>query len=505
VWIVALVVLVIVTAASTKGLYPTQADLDQAAAASQDNPAALAFNGPAVALDTLGGQVAFQIGAVGLTIVGLMSLLMIGRLTRGEEESGRLELIRSMAVGRHAPLAASVLVVGAMDVVVGLATTLALIAMGLPFGGSLVLGASYTVLGLVFVGIAAITCQIVDSARVASGLAGAVLGLSFAVRAIGDVGNGAVSWLSPIGIAQKSRPYGGDLWWPLGIGLILAVLCGGAASWLAARRDFGAGLVAPRAGPASAPASLERPLGLAVRLQRGTVLWWAVGVLLTGIAYGSIANSIEDFVADNQAMADMFTAAAGGASLTDSYLATSLLILAILTGGAALQMTLRLRTEESAGRAEPILATRTSRRSWMASHVLVGLIGSAAIMVAGGLGLGLIYGIIIGDAGQVPRLMAAAVAQLPAIWVLVGVAAALYGLVPRMAVAAWAVLGVALVVAMFGALLDLPGWLLDLSPFQHTPAVPATAVTALPLVVLLALAGGLTAAGLAGFRRRDIA
>jgi polyether ionophore transport system permease protein len=113
VWVIAIVVLVIITAASTKSLFPTQADLDQAAAASQDNPAALAFNGPAVALNTMGGQIAFQVGAVGLTVVGLMSLLMVGRLTRGEEESGRLELIRSMAVGRHAPLAAAVIVVGA--------------------------------------------------------------------------------------------------------------------------------------------------------------------------------------------------------------------------------------------------------------------------------------------------------------------------------------------------------------------------------------------------------
>ena len=119
VWVLAIVALVVVTASSTKGLYPTQADLDQAAAASEGNPAALAFNGPAQALDTLGGQVAFQVGAVGLTVVALMSVLMITRLTRGEEDSGRLELIRSLPVGRHAPLAAALVVVAAMSVVIG--------------------------------------------------------------------------------------------------------------------------------------------------------------------------------------------------------------------------------------------------------------------------------------------------------------------------------------------------------------------------------------------------
>ena len=125
-------------------------------------------------------------------------------------------------------------------------------------------------------------------------------------------------------------------------------------------------------------------------------------------------------------------------------------------------------------------------------------------MAAGGLGIGAVYGIIIGDVGQVPRLTAASLAQIPAIWVLVGVAAALFGLLPRFAVAAWALLGVALVVAMFGTLLDLPSWMLDLSPFQHSPQAPATGVSALPLVVLLALAGGLTTLGFVGFRRRDL-
>ena len=76
--------------ASVKGLYPTQADLRPGRRGLGSNAAAIAFNGPALALDTVGGQVAFQVGAFGLVIVALMSVLMVGRLTRGEEEAGRL-------------------------------------------------------------------------------------------------------------------------------------------------------------------------------------------------------------------------------------------------------------------------------------------------------------------------------------------------------------------------------------------------------------------------------
>jgi ABC-2 type transport system permease protein len=503
VWIAAIVLLVLSTAASTKGLYPTQADLDKAAATSEDNPAALAFNGPPVALDTMGGQVAFQVGAIGLVVVGLMALLLVGRLTRTEEESGRLELIRSMGVGRHAPLASGLLLVSAVCVVVGVLVTACLISQDLPVAGSVVLGASFTVLGLVFVGLAGVTAQVTENPRVASGLSGAVLGVSFAVRAIGDVGDGTVSWFSPIGLVQKTRPFADDRWWPLLVAAaVVAGLVVGAAS-LASHRDFGGGLVAPRPGPPVADDALVRPFGLALRLQRPAILWWAFAMLLTGIAYGSIADSIEDFVADSEAMADIL-ASSGGASLVDSYLGTSLLILALVAGGAALQSTLKLRGEETAGRSEQLLATPTSRSVWMRDHVVVALVGSAFTVVAGGFGIGATYGLMIGDLGQVPRLMAASLVYVPAVWTFVGIAAALFGVVPRLATAVWALLGGALVVGLFGTVLDLPTQVLDLSPFQHVPQMPAAGLSVVPLVILLALAAATTGVGFAGFRRRDV-
>src|SRR5665811_513838 len=82
VWVFAVAGLVALTVVGIKGLYPTQADLDQAAAASQGNAAAIVFNGPAQSLNTVGGEVAFQAGAMGMVVVALMSLLRIGRLMR---------------------------------------------------------------------------------------------------------------------------------------------------------------------------------------------------------------------------------------------------------------------------------------------------------------------------------------------------------------------------------------------------------------------------------------
>ena len=170
-----------------------------------------------------------------------------------------------------------------------------------------------------------------------------------------------------------------------------------------------------------------------------------------------------------------------------------------------MQATQRLRSEEAALRLEPLLAAPVSRHRWMASHLGVAFAGSAAILAAGGFGVGLAYAFVTRDPAELPRLAADALVYLPAIWVLVAVGAALYGLVPRLAAAVWALLAFSLVVGFFGEILDLPSWVTAISPFEHTPLVPSETVTATPLLTLTTTAAGLYAAGAYGFRRRDVA
>ena len=503
VWVAAIAGLALLTVAGIKGLYPTQADLNEAAAAAKGNAAAIAFNGPVQGLQTVGGEVAFQFGAMGLVTVALMSLLMVGRLTRGEEEAGRIEMLRSLPVGSHAPTAAALLAVGAMDVIVGATVGLCLLGENLPVAGSIAFGVSFALVGLLFAAIALAAAEITENTRVVYGSVGAILGAAFVLRAVGDIGDGTVSWLSPIGWAQKTRPFAGERWWPFLplLGAFAASIAVAAA--ISARRDVGSGLVPPRPGRVRAARSLGRPVGLAVRLQRGSLVGWSLGVVVTGVAYGSIAPSIDTFIGHNKALADML-AGPGGGSLTDAYFATSFQILALLGTGFAIQSALRLRSEETSLRAEPVLATPVSRWRWALSHLTVAFAGTVILMVASGAAVGLSYAVAGGQLSALPRLLGAALAYAPAMWLMVAAAFALVGLAPRGTIAVWAALVACLVIGLLGEMLRLSSWVKDLSPFEHIPRLPGTAMHPLPFVLLIALSAALTSAGLFGLRHRDI-
>ena len=275
------------------------------------------------------------------------------------------------------------------------------------------------------------------------------------------------------------------------------------AFWLSTRRDLGSGLVPQRPGPRRASGSVTTPIGLAVRLQRGPIIGWSIGLFITGIVYGSIGQDVEQMVTDNPTYADFF-AQKTGSSITDSYFATSMVMLGLLAAGFGISSALRLRAEEAAGRAEPVLATRTSRWSWATSHLVVAVVGSGFVVLSAGLGIGLSFAAVSGDAHQVVRMLGAALVTLPAVLVMVGVAGALFGLVPRLALLAWIAVAIAVVVDVFGALLGLPRWTRQLSPFHQVPGLPAEQLRLLPLVALAGLAAVLLTSGLFGFRERDL-
>ena len=490
-------------ALGSRELYDTRAEREVYAATAGNNPALIALTGPAYAVDTVGGDTAWQVGGFGGAVVALVSMILVGRHTRAEEQTGRSELLRASVLGRHAhPTAALIVVLGA-NVLLAAATAFTLIGLDLPTAGSVAFGISMGAVGVVFAAVGVLAAQITAYASTAYGIGGGVLGAAYLLRAAGDVGDGTLSWLSPVGWAQRMRPFADERWWPLllFLGATVVLLTTGFA--LMGRRDEGAGLVATSPGPPVASAGLARPSGFALRLRRGLLIGWILGMFAGGLAIGSMGGDVGDLVGDSD-LAENLVGRTGGAGLTDSFFASILLIMAMIGSVYAVQSALRMRSEEQGGRVEPLLATAISRWRWAGAQVLVTLAGAALVLAACGLGVGVSHAIGSDEPGELPRLLGAQLASLPAVWVIAGIAVALFGLVPRAASLAWVALGGCFFLGLLGPILDLPDWTMDLSPFDHVPKVPSADLKTAPLIWLTATAAVLVAIGLAGFRRRDV-
>ena len=504
-WAAGIIALVLVSVESITGLYSTPLELERYAKLVKGNAALIVQSGPGYGLDhpTAGAVLMNETGVWTYIAVGLMSVFMVVRHTRTEEENELAELIRSAPVGRHAQLLAALLGTLLANALVATGLVLGLIATDLPTVGSLAFAAATIGAGMVFAGVAAVAAQVASGSRSALAAASGTIALAFVARAVGDVGDGRLSWLSPIGWAQAIRAYADERWWVLLLPAVAVAGCSALAVSLQTRRDLGAGMFQQRPGPAAANPRLSTPLGLAARLHRPTIIGWTIGLALLAFFYGIVANQAESILEDNPDMAD-YLAMLGQGSITDVYLATSMLMMGLIATGFTLAAVLRLRGEENAGRADLVLAMPTSRRRWVASHLALASGGSIVVMTACGLAMGVGFASVSGDTGKIPSLVVAALAMVPAMLAVGGLTLLVYGLVPRWALAVWGALAFIVAVGVLQAVLDLPQWVLDLSPFEHVPAMPAAGFDIAPLALLCAAALALVAAGLSAIERRDI-
>src|ERR1700757_623981 len=401
-------------------VYPTPADRAGFAASIMASPAQRALYGQ-VYNDSIGAVGIWKAGMFHL-LIAVAVILTVIRHTRADEEAGRTELVDSTAVGRYASLSAALLLSFGASIATGAIGAAGLLTTDIPASGSLAFGAALAGSGLVFTAVAAVAAQLSPSARFARGAAFAALGAAFTLRAIGDAGDGKLSWLSPLGWSLQVRPYAGDHWWVLLLHLVTTAALTLLAYRLLAGRDVGAGLVAERAGPGTAGTRLSGVGGLVWRLDRGALLWWTVGLCLYGVVMGSVVHGIGDELGDSTVARDIVARMGGTRALEEAFIAVAFAMLGMAAAAFAISLTLRLHQEETAQRAETTLDGAGSRIRLLASHLAAALIGSAVAMLVSGVAAGLVYGLAVGDVGgKLAVVVGSAAVQLPAVWLLAAV------------------------------------------------------------------------------------
>lgn len=507
-WVLGIALTLGLTAAAFPGVYPDAA-ARQARALLMGNPATVALAGPQIGVAdyTFGAMMTNELLSLTSIVVALMSIFTVVRHTRGEEESGRSELVLANPVGRYAPLATGLAMAGIANLALAVVTAVILGAQGLDsitWSGSWLYAAALVSVGFVFAGVAAVTAQISQHARSASSMAGLVLGVAYTIRAIGDVTNSGVVWLSPFAWAQRTYAYVNDQWWPLLLSAALTAVLTLLAVRLNARRDSSAGLREPRPGPATGSPRLSTSLALALHNQRVALTAWTVSLGLFGLIYGTLLADVEGFAEEMSVTIADVLGGTMGESLINAFLAVLVVVMSILATVYALVALLRARSEENSGLAENILATPTSRSRFLAGHITVAIIGGVLVLLAGVLGLGVTGSLALSDVGVLGRLLAAGLVQAAPLIFLVSVAVALFGLSPGLARLCWIPLVYGVVTTTVGGVLGLPQWALDLSPWSMVPMLPSESFRIWPVLGMLVVSGLLFALGFWGFRRRDV-
>lgn len=503
IWAAVLAVMIPVVYDSQQQAFPTQAARD-AYAQVANTPAVAAMTGLPYAAGSLGGILVIKIWMTLAVALAFASLFLVTRNGRADEEAGRTELLRASVVGRHAYSLANYFVVGALSVVTGLLISLLCLSVNLPAAGSWVMGASIAGTGLAFVGIAAICGQLSSTSRGANSLGVALLAVFYFIRAGADLqANGsnvtAMSWFSPIGWAQNMRSFEQNTWWPLLALLALGVTGCAVALRIETRRDLGMGLLPERRGPARASTVLTEPVGLVLRLQRGSLVGWLIGAVVAGMFFGGVAKAMANLLDPSNAWAAAFVG--GSQNMLDGVLGIFVLFNGMLAAAFAVQSLAGARTEEASGRLESQLAGALSRSTWLGTHILVAASGSAVMLLLSGY----LTGLSSDGAATGSQLAWASLAYWPAALLMMGVMLFLNGFLPRPSTSvSWAVYGVSVMVAMFGGLFSLSADAIKATPFGAVPRMPAEDFALAPLLVLTLIAVVLGAAGIWRFRTRDV-
>lgn len=504
-WALATIGVVLGGVAAAETTYPTAADRADRLGQLRQIPMFVLFQGRAFAgtAEALAAQQAF---AVGTLCAALGAVLLVVRATRGEETSGRRELLGGLPLGRHSDLTAALIVALGAGVVIAAAIAAGLVVTGAPTAGSVAFALVIGSAAWMGAALATVTVQITTRTGAAFGSA---FGTFYALHLLRGTGamagdNGLwETWLVPNGWLENVRPFADERWWallpvPIWTAAVVAV-----AFALAHRRDLGAGLLPGRPGPARATPSLRSVFALALRSERDSLLLWATVIAGCGLAMGYVGSGAMAEYANTAWVRAMGVSM--GVDPAEVFFVYTVFVFVFPITVQAVSAALRMRREEVTGTGELLLSGPVSRTRWAVAHLSVAFGCPPVLLTVLGVtvGAGSVLG-TDGTAGDIIRFTTFTLSLVPAVWVIVAVTFLAFGAVPRLcSVLGWSALalGVLVEIAVKTGMVPESLFLLT-SPFAHVNPYYRTDDAAPLLLALLALS--LTALGSWALRRRDI-
>ena len=477
-------------------------------AALADNPAIRAVYGLPTAIGTLGGFTVWRVEIFVMLISTVWIVLATTRVLRGNEETGRLDLLLAtpISLARSSGVVLAVVLI-AGPVLTAVVTGVVLSALGAAAAGSWLYAAGLGLLLATFMSIAALAAQLVPERRRATGLAGGVLFATIVLRiyADGSAGAGWVRWTTPYGWVENLHAFGGNDLLPLIPLAAVPILALAAVLVMARVRDADAGMVRAADTKRARTWLLSRPLAFATRRRLAEVAAWGVGVAVLGVLSGGLAESLVGFPQSQPEATKLLNEVGMGAAVTPGgFIAIMDVLTAVVLAAYAITCLHADYDDEAAARLDLPYSAPVTRTRWAGSTVAT--TAAALVVLTTILALATWAGSALAGAGLTAGdSFAGAFNVLPVAVLFLGLAMLLHGVRPSWTAGLVGALAIgSYLIALIGPALKWPNWVLDLSPYYHLKLVPAASPAWTPLWVMLGIAVLGAALGLVGYARRDL-
>jgi ABC-2 type transport system permease protein len=473
-----------------------------------ENPAVRILSGPPVALDDPGGFTVWRTGTTLSVLASVWIMLAATGMTRGEEDSGRLDLLLAGRLRMADVVVRCLAALVGSGALIGIAVAAGLLVARTQPTGAVLHAAGIAGIALTFAMTALLAAQLMPSRSGATGLAVAALGVAMALRMVAD-GSHRLAWLAwatPFGLTARAAPYAGNRIAPLIVLGAFPIVLAGAALVAARHRDVGDGIVPVPNSRRPRTLTLQSISGFALRRTAGITLGWATGIAACFFLFGATLAWLLDLFQKNPRFTELGAAAGlGGHNVANVMTAAMFSALAAATGLYAAMRLAAMVADEKAGRWTLLFAQPISRAHLLSAEVMatvggiVALHCLAAVAVWGGAKSS-------GAPLQFSDSLAGSLNSVPVALLAVGAAAVGVGWLPSAAGA----IGALPIVAAFVVNVALqaakaPRWVLNFSPLAHLAAVPDAPPDWTATTIFLLIGVILTGLGVCGYVRRDSA
>ena len=507
IWLVSIILFTIGLAAAMQDVLGTTYEELFYFATAFANPAMEAMMGPLPQVLNYGSVFSLVMLLWVAISVGIMNIFFVIKHTRADEEKGRLEVLRSLPIGRNSILHAVMINAIQINAILAILTGIGLFLVGdssMSFWASMLWGVYLGVVGYVFASVAALFAQLSQNSRGAKAYSFAAMGFFYILRAVGDTGVPFLSIISPLGIFPFAELFVNNnilpLLTPLAIGLSTHTL----AYKLNSIRDIDQGFIATKKGVNYG--KIRTTLSLSIKLTKTSFIWWVIIMFVVAGSYASIFGDIESFVEGNEFYAQLLMVS-DGFTITQLFAGMIINIMAICVAIPVISFVLRIRSEEKENRADALLACPVDRKTYLSTYVLIAFASSIVLQIISAVGMYSVAATIVENIEyELPflQLLLANIVYLPAIWFLLGLVIFLIGVAPKLSSWIWIYLAFAFIMMMFGRLVEEAQFLENISPMAYIPQVPIDEINWISLIIMTTISGILSVIGFLGYSKRDI-